>query len=386
MDSALEKNKVLVLGRASVDKDGLIRCIMSPESPGERASAIGSSAESAKIKWSLETRYYKAELEFWVDSTEQLTEPERQYVLDWLETPDSHLQDTTDDECTNTNIPSLNTQTIPIEDSMVQLQEHLSEVVDAIIFIFDPDIPSSFTDILPWARYGRLYQPEILLCVAVSGPISRNSPTEPAVSADDDEVVDEARDKWFAWCISNGWEWVDLTDPEYSIDNIRDSLTSNEWANMAVKQQHNNAFVNWQPTSLPSSPIIALQEAEQSRQHEDRADIRVSVEKTRPSGKKEQEEWDLFENVSRSVDSRRVEALRKMLLSSTGPQLGQPTVGSGRPFTSNEGNLLKEDDGSGDIAPLMAQVRHMREEISKLDPEQARAKAAEIAMAFAKDI
>ncbi|KAJ2360565.1 hypothetical protein H4S01_005677, partial [Coemansia sp. RSA 2610] len=72
----LAKNKILVLGRPEVNKTELVHSIMSHASTATPSAA--TFAESAKIEWHMETRYYRAELEFWVDSTERL--------------PDAHIQ------------------------------------------------------------------------------------------------------------------------------------------------------------------------------------------------------------------------------------------------------------------------------------------------------
>ncbi|KAJ1788369.1 hypothetical protein LPJ59_005551 [Coemansia sp. RSA 2399] len=328
----------------------------------------------------METRYYSAELELWVDTTEPLTESERQYMQRWLDDPDSHNDDgaaSSDGEGTKKKAAKLSTETIPADESMVQLQEHLSDVVDAVVFVFDPAYPDSFSDILPWARYGRLYRPGVLLCLAVSGPIGDDTQApEPLRSSGVVGGSDSSRDKWAAWCISNGWEWVDLTDSDpdtdYTIERVREALASNEWANMSLKQHPRRTAAG------PPKPSVQADhgESDKAQTNSDTAEKSGENETTRPQGEKEQEEWDMFESIARSVDPGRVEALRRLLFAAGGTE--QTSLEESRHET--------DDDAAADIAPLLDRLRRMREEISHLDKDQARAKAAELAMAFSENI
>ncbi|KAJ2845588.1 hypothetical protein GGI22_006508 [Coemansia erecta] len=330
----------------------------------------------------METRYYSAELELWVDTTEPLTESECQYMQRWLDDPDSHNDDgaaSSDGEGTTKKVAKLSTESIPIDEGMVQLQEHLSEVVDAVVFVFDPAYPDSFSDILPWARYGRLYGPGVLLCLAAAGPIGEDTQTpEPLLSSGEVGVSDSSRDKWVAWCISNGWEWVDLTDPDpdsdYTVERVREALASNEWTNMSMKRHARRNAVG------PPKPSVQADhdESDKAQTSSDSDTVRKSCENetTRPQGEKEQEEWDLFESIARSVDPGRVEALRRLLFATGGTEQA----------SLDENQHETNDAAAADISPLLDRLRRMREEISHLDKDQARAKAAELAMAFSENI
>ncbi|KAJ2744074.1 hypothetical protein H4S06_005491 [Coemansia sp. BCRC 34490] len=382
----LQKDRILVLGRSTVDKNGLVQSIVSPSSANAPALPSAVPSDSCKVKWCMETRYYCAELEFWIDTTEQLTEPEQKYMHDWLEDPDCHNDD--DDELLDTQDGaekvgvSGSQSVIPVDESMAQLQEHLSDVVDAVVFVFDPSDPESFVDILPWARYGRLYQPGVLLCVAATGPITgtRSDPGPEPCDIDRSEVEKE---KWFGWCVVNGWEWVDLTDTdpdtEYTVGRIGEALASNEWATMTMKQQQQQHPQRQAPA--PSNP--ETQNSQNGSETTHRSDTTMSEkDEARPLGDKEQEEWDLFESVAQSVDPERVETLRKLIFASGGFGQGSDLPHSSRIATSNEG-VLETDNDAGDMAAVHARLARFREEISHLDKDQARAKAAELAMAFA---
>ncbi|KAJ2247524.1 hypothetical protein GGH97_002086, partial [Coemansia sp. RSA 475] len=194
------KNKILVLGRPEINKAGLVSSVMAGTA---LEPCVASSEASAQIAWDIDTRYYTAQTEFWVDSTEPLSTAHTELVQNWLSSPSTR--------------PS-----IPIDTSTHELHDSLSTLVDAIVFVFDPHDSTSFTDILPWAQFAIDYEPSILLCVAVS----------------DTKVggMDGQKDEWFDWCVQMGWEWVDLTDvdpeSEYSVERVRDALVANEWATM----------------------------------------------------------------------------------------------------------------------------------------------------------
>ncbi|KAJ2663405.1 hypothetical protein IWW48_001288 [Coemansia sp. RSA 1200] len=382
----LQKNRILVLGRSTVDKNGLVQSIVSPSSADSPALTSVVPSDSCKVKWCMETRYYSAELEFWIDTTEQLSEPEQKYMHDWLEDPDCHNDDDAellDTQAGAEKVEELRSQSvISVDESMAQLQEHLSDVVDAVVFVFDPSDPESFVDLLPWARYGRLYQPGVLLCVAATGPIT-GTQSDPRQEMRDVGRSEVEKEKWFAWCVANGWEWVDLTDTdsetEYTVGRIREALASNEWATMTMKQQQHPR------RQVPSPSKPEMQNNQNGSETAHRSDTTMSEkDEARPLGDKEQEEWDLFESVAQSVDPERVETLRKLIFASGGFGQGSDLPHSARAAASDEG-VLDTDNDTGDMAAVHARLARFREEISHLDKDQARAKAAELAMAFAGD-
>ncbi|KAJ2870038.1 hypothetical protein FB639_004689, partial [Coemansia asiatica] len=69
-DSSLQRNKILVLGRSEVDKLAFVNSVIG-ETTDKEASESNSST-SAKVDWRIETRYFCVDVEFWIDSTEQL--------------------------------------------------------------------------------------------------------------------------------------------------------------------------------------------------------------------------------------------------------------------------------------------------------------------------
>ncbi|KAJ2457569.1 hypothetical protein GGF42_002600 [Coemansia sp. RSA 2424] len=313
------KNKILVLGRPKPNKAQIVNSIVS-QTPLDYAAGINDDEDGAKVEWNLRTRYYQAQLEFWVDNTEPLPSSQLEYMQRWLINPDLHSDEDQEDSSCD----------IPVDPSMAQLQEHLSEVVDAIIFVFDPADSSSFTDILPWARFAKLHAPGVLLCVAVTAnakPIETN------------------KDGWFMWCVANGWEWLDLTDTdpdtEHTVQRLREALESNEWTNMEpIKKTTAH-------DKLPAADVADLA-------------TEATTATAEPQEHETKSEWDGFDDVARTLDPARVDAMHQALFSG--------------------------EHEHGDMSAVLARIRSMRGEISQMDQSQARARAAELAMAVAKKL
>ncbi|KAJ2127325.1 hypothetical protein IW139_002595 [Coemansia sp. RSA 353] len=306
------KNKILVLGRSEINKAGLVSSVMAGTA---LEPCVASSEASAQIAWNIDTRYYTAQTEFWVDSTEPLSTAHTELVQNWLTSPSTR--------------PS-----IPIDTSTHELHDSLSTLVDAIVFVFDPHDSTSFTDILPWAQFAIDHEPSILLCVAVS----------------DTKVggMDGQKDEWFDWCVQMGWEWVDLTDvdpeSEYSVERVRDALVANEWATMVPKA---NSKTGPKTDHTPDSNVDI--HADSNADHAPEPAIDAPPE--------QRDEWDMFDKIASTVDPRRVTELHQRLFTQT-PQ--------------------------SDMSGLMSQLHSLRTEIAQLDPETARTRAAELALALGK--
>ncbi|KAJ2616154.1 hypothetical protein H4S08_000909 [Coemansia sp. RSA 1365] len=345
MVDALEKNKILVIGRPESKKDELVKSFISTEPTGS-SEILTIDSDTAKVDWQVETRYYCASLEIWMDSTEQLPADQIQYMQRWLDNPDMHsaLIDEKEDG-TTTDMPE---RTIPVTRDMEELQQHLREVVDAVVFVFDPMRPETFADILPWALFGQKYKPGVLLCVAYG--------------KSDDQDIGGLKDKWFSWCIECGWEWVDLTDEdpdtEYTVARVHEALTSNEWSTMRIKEQV--AQSTSQSNSTTEAVTSTMSDTTNVLSSDKSFETNI-VEK--PQGDVESKEWAMFDEIASEVDPKRVDALHRLLFDNSDP----------------------EGQGS-DISALLDRVRGMRDEISEVESKEARrVKAAELAMAIARE-
>ncbi|KAJ2783849.1 hypothetical protein H4R18_001457, partial [Coemansia javaensis] len=186
---AAARNKILVLGRADVPRAALVRSVVAaPGAPEHPATDAGDAA--SRIEWQIRTRYYQARVEFWIDSTEQLPADQAQLMDQWLAAPDQA-------EGAGERIAAA------MDRETRELQAQLGEVVDAVVFAFDPRRPDTFSDILPWAHFAQQHRPAVLLCVAC-GERGCGS--------------NQLKDSVFSWCIAAGWEWVDLADPDPDSD------------------------------------------------------------------------------------------------------------------------------------------------------------------------
>ncbi|KAJ1947140.1 hypothetical protein GGF37_000661 [Kickxella alabastrina] len=352
------KNKILVLGREAVELPKLVDSIINDTETNARAET------NSKIQWLIDTRYFNATVEFWIDNTEQLPQTHVEFMREWLKSPTKFDNDNDSEE--EEEEVAHSAKEIPIDEAMATLQEHLGDVVDAIVFVFDPLVPESFADILPWARMGRVHQPEVLLCVAQNTHANNNDNS----NADNKAESCGDMDRWFEWCVSNGWEWVDLTDSdpdtEYTVGRIRESLMSNQWDTMVVKKKQAEKEEN-APAQLDTLAENDVADSDDFR----------------PSGMNGQEVWDSFDSITQQLDAARIDTLHQSLFTEI-PLQGQQTNRPDGP-TGLDGNGT--DDGQDDVSELIARIRSMRSEISQMpDKEQARARAAELAMALARKL
>ncbi|KAJ2801530.1 hypothetical protein H4R21_002766 [Coemansia helicoidea] len=320
------KNKILVLGRAAVDKEALVGAVIaagaSAAAPGLPAASSGGSS-SSRVEWLIDTRYYQAPVEFWIDTTEELPREQALLMERWLDEPGRHGD--AGDGGPEADIGA----------EMRELQAQLGEMVDAVVFVFDPLQPATFGDILPWAQFARRYRPAVLLCVARGAR---------GCCADD-----ALKDRLFGWCVAAGWEWVDLTDPDpesdHTVARVREALTSNEWATMRAKDH----------AAAPApAPAPAAEAPHPSLPGPDVASA--------PDDPAARDEWDRFEAVAGDVDPARISSLHHALFADA-------DAGDGR---------------SADVSALLGRLRGARDEIAQLDDRQARARAAELALALAR--
>nr|CAG8482844.1 9058_t:CDS:2 [Entrophospora candida] len=147
------RNKILVIGRRGVGK-----------------FSINHSGK--KIPWNIETKYYKARVYFWIDETVGRNDINWEVVTGYLD-----------------------------EDNGI------GDVVDAIIFVFRKDEPSTFEDIHTFLPFIKRYEPSITLAVGTG--------------RSNDE---------------NGFEYVDLEETKsqdaierVGIDRILEALQSHMW-------------------------------------------------------------------------------------------------------------------------------------------------------------
>ncbi|KAJ3280326.1 hypothetical protein HK104_000752 [Borealophlyctis nickersoniae] len=192
------KNKILVTGRPGVGKLALVKRILSIY-PDSSQAPPENSTQPLCIPWTIDTKYYTAEVGFWVDSAEGVTETD------------------------------------------VEAWEVLKDAVDGFMFVFNRSKPETFEDIRAWSKFLERVQPNVAVCVA-------NTPgttDERAPSVDVDVFED--------WCIANGVEFVDVDTSAASragdgsaledvrkdrvgFERIVEALETNMWDGMRRKQ------------------------------------------------------------------------------------------------------------------------------------------------------
>ncbi|RIB15029.1 hypothetical protein C2G38_2039709 [Gigaspora rosea] len=172
------RNKILVLGR----RDDVSK---------------GSEDHSGKIvPWKIETKYYTAQVEFWIDETVQkdLVDTE---VIKGYENEESGI----------------------------------GNVVDAVLFVFRKDQPSTFDDIHAYLPFIRTYEPSIILAIG-TGKNEAN---------DAKNKLHTSEDAFESWCLENGFEYVDAeeereeNDERVGLNRVLEALQSNMWEGMVRK-------------------------------------------------------------------------------------------------------------------------------------------------------
>ncbi|KAF9540476.1 hypothetical protein EC957_004049 [Mortierella hygrophila] len=152
------------------------------------------------IPWTIDTKYYSVEVDFWIDETEAHggTELERM-----IESGDL---------------------------------DEMGAVVEAVVFCFSKNQPSTFHDIKPWLAFVERHEPSITLCVATDAPMDQENAQESRLESG---VVEDFDD----WCLANGFEFIDLQDQPLNsnldehvgLDRILEALAAHMWDGLKRK-------------------------------------------------------------------------------------------------------------------------------------------------------
>ncbi|KAF9961817.1 hypothetical protein BGZ72_001733 [Mortierella alpina] len=151
------------------------------------------------IPWTIDTKYYSVQVDFWIDETEAHGRAEMERMIDSGELDD------------------------------------LGAVVEAVVFCFSKNQPSTFHDIKPWLSFVERHEPSITLCVATDAPM--------AGSQDMDHTENEIVDDYDDWCLGNGFEFIDLqdqpsdmiSDEHVGLDRIMEALAAHMWDGLKRK-------------------------------------------------------------------------------------------------------------------------------------------------------
>ncbi|OAQ35743.1 hypothetical protein K457DRAFT_132433 [Linnemannia elongata AG-77] len=152
------------------------------------------------IPWTIDTKYYSVEVDFWIDETEAHGGAELERMI---ESGDL---------------------------------DEMGAVVEAVVFCFSKNQPSTFHDIKPWLAFVERHEPSITLCVATDAPMDQENAQESRLESD---VVEDFDD----WCLANGFEFIDLQDQPLNsnldehvgLDRILEALAAHMWDGLKRK-------------------------------------------------------------------------------------------------------------------------------------------------------
>ncbi|ORZ13832.1 hypothetical protein BCR41DRAFT_371353 [Lobosporangium transversale] len=175
-----------------------------------------SDHSGVTIPWTIDTKYYSVKVDFWIDETEAHKKAELEKMIE-----DGEL-------------------------------DEMGAVVEAVIFCFSKNEPSTFYDIKPWLAFVERHEPSITLCVATGAPKPSPHQEERLNIPEREEVVDD----YDEWCLGNGFEFVDLEDQpsnlthdeHVGLDRIMEALAAHMWDGLKKKsskkrEQHDRSMM-----------------------------------------------------------------------------------------------------------------------------------------------
>ncbi|KAK3821156.1 MAG: hypothetical protein J3Q66DRAFT_148338 [Benniella sp.] len=220
---------------------------LSSESQNQKRTTLDHSGVT--IPWTIDTKYYSVQVDFWIDETDVQGRAELERMV-----------------------------------ASGELDE-MGSVVEAVIFCFSRNQPSTFYDIRPWLAFLERHEPSITLCVATDAPSMHSHETEQEALADE-ETVDDYDD----WCLGNGFEFVDLQErpsdlaqeEHVGLDRIMEALAAHMWDGLKRKsskrrEEHERSMMmSFQDDDVDMTydlswrkSILGLDGGNTSRVHED---------------------------------------------------------------------------------------------------------------------
>ncbi|KAJ1923241.1 hypothetical protein IWQ60_005996 [Tieghemiomyces parasiticus] len=194
------RDKILVLGQAGVGKRRLVDQVMASDVPIN---------EGAVRLWTIDTKYFTAPVTFWLDTLPDKVEP-----------------------------------------GTVEAFDQVAEAVAALVFVFNPAHPVTFTRVEPWAAFCERHDIAVRLCVAMPATPTEDTfgdfqdhhqPTTVAPDVPPPVSTDPYED----WCIAHGFEFVDAAltplerdnpgDSKEGISRVREALETHTWESLQRK-------------------------------------------------------------------------------------------------------------------------------------------------------
>ncbi|RIA92227.1 alpha and gamma adaptin binding protein p34-domain-containing protein [Glomus cerebriforme] len=212
----LIKNKILVLGRRGAGKLSIVKQILSITNQSIDDFNIEDKNHSGiKIPWKINTKYYSAKVDFWIDETVHKDHVNKE-VIQGYENEENGI----------------------------------GKVVDAILFIFKKDEPATFDDIKVFTSFIQQYDPAITLAIGTG------------------KIIQGVDDPYEDWCLENGFEYVDMEvtkkdniDERIGIERILEALQSNMWEGLTRITQTAGKSSNIENDEYHHELIEALSQA-----------------------------------------------------------------------------------------------------------------------------
>ncbi|KAG0171630.1 hypothetical protein DFQ29_008729 [Apophysomyces sp. BC1021] len=195
------RNKILVVGCPGVGKLDFVKSVLRTsncEFPQQLVDAdleaSGGKHSGLRIPWQIDTKYYTAQVDFWLDE------------VDGKEQPD-------------------------VIKAYAETDNGIGQVVDAFVYVFSKDKPSTFDGIREWLPFLENCDPSIRLCIGTGA----NKKAEDAVED---------------WCIDNQIEYIDLDETtdmpldKAGVSLAVDVLQTNMWDGLTQKTKvsgHSNS-------------------------------------------------------------------------------------------------------------------------------------------------
>ncbi|GBB95500.1 hypothetical protein RclHR1_02550012 [Rhizophagus clarus] len=215
--SGLIRNKILVLGRRGAGKLSIIKQLLSITNHSiDSFNTEDKNHSGIKIPWNINTKYYNAKVDFWIDETLHKDHVNKE-VIQGYENEENGI----------------------------------GKVVDAILFIFKKDELGTFDDIKVFLPFIQQYDPAITLAIGTG---------KNAHDINDDSYED--------WCLENGFEYVDMEatkkeniDERIGIERILEALQSNMWEGLTRVSQTVSKSSNIDDDDCHGEFIEALSQA-----------------------------------------------------------------------------------------------------------------------------
>ncbi|KAJ1658256.1 hypothetical protein IWQ61_002473 [Dispira simplex] len=135
------RNKILMLSPLDVNAHALVHTIIHPN----RSSPSLPDDEACVVPWRIDTKYYTANVEFWID---KIPLPEQGTA--------------------NSKSPT------PSATDIVDEFGQVADVIDALVYVFDITRPDTFAGIHTWATFVKSHDIAIALCVGCVGSLKED--------------------------------------------------------------------------------------------------------------------------------------------------------------------------------------------------------------------